>query len=75
MLAPKWERISRVRSRFRKCKPWLRFPQDDDGDDIIQSTKSLAFNHEVLRVVFEVLGLKCATIKSLKREAGACIKT
>ena len=68
LLAPLWERIGRVRDRFRKGKPWLRFPQDEDDAEIVLSTKSLGYNHEVLSALFTTIGLKVASIKFMQRE-------
>lgn len=68
ILAPRWERIARVRNRFRKGNPWLRFPSDEDGEPIVLCTKSLGLNHEVLTTYFTSFGLKSMNIKPLQRE-------
>ena len=68
LLASHWEKIGRVRARFRKGKPWLRFPKDDDESEIMLSTKSLGYNHEVLATYFTTLGLKVASVKYLEKE-------
>ena len=69
ILAPRWERIARVRNRFRKGNPWLRFPEDDQGDPIVLCTKSVGLNHEVLTTYLTTFGLKTMRIDSLEREA------
>ena len=74
ILAPRWERIARVRNRFRKGNPWLRFPSDEDGEPIVLCTKSLGLNHEVLTTYFTSFGLKTMKIKPLEREADMVTK-
>lgn len=74
ILAPRWERIARVRNRFRKGNTWLRFPSDEDGEPIVLCTKSLGLNHEVLTTYFTSFGLKSMNIKPLQREADMVTK-
>ena len=74
VLAPKWEKISRIRRRFRHGNPWLRFPKGAEGDDIVRSTDSISSNYEVLLVMFQCHGLKLQGVHSLKREAGFVTK-
>ena len=70
LLSAKWEKIDRVRSRFRRGAGWLKFAKGDEGDDIVQCTPSLSCNFEVLSVALETCGLKLQSTKALKREAG-----
>ena len=74
ILAPRWERIARVRNRFRKGNPWLRFPTDEEGEPIVLCTKSLGLNHEVLTVYLTNIGMKTMNIKPLEREADMVTK-
>ena len=62
-LALKWEKIQRIRSRFRRGQPWLKFAKRDEGEDIVQCTKSVAYNFETLMAVIQTLGLALVPIK------------
>ena len=55
-------------SSFRKSQPWLRFPEDADGEPVPISTKSLAYNVEVLSTYFSHVGLRTAKVKTLTKE-------
>ena len=68
VLASSWERIERVRRRFRKSQPWLRFPEDADGEPVPISTKSLAYNVEVLSTYFSHVGLRTDKVMTLTKE-------
>lgn len=63
LVALKWEKISRVRARFKRNQPWLKFARTDDDADIVCCTKSLAYNHEVLMVVLQTYGITLLPIK------------
>ena len=76
VLAASLEGIGRVRSRFRKSQPWLRFPVDDEDEElIVQSTKSVGYNHESLTAYYTAFGLKTIGVKTVEREASILSKT
>eukprot|EP00435_Cladocopium_sp_Y103_P064273 s858_g26.t1 len=68
LLAPKWERIARVRSRFRRGATWLKFAKGQEGQDVVQCTASLACNFEVLATALETCGLKLQSVKAMEKE-------
>ena len=68
ILAQKWERIARIRSRFRRGADWLKFAKGVKGDDIVQCTPSLSCNFEVLATALETCGLRLQSVKALEKE-------
>ena len=70
LLAHRWERIGRVRSRFRRNSPWLKFAKGQKGHDVVQCTASLACNFEVLATALETCGLQLQSVKALEKEVG-----
>ncbi|CAE7206141.1 unnamed protein product, partial [Symbiodinium necroappetens] len=53
--AAEWENIPRVRARFRRQTAWLKLSKNDEGDDVVRSTKTLSMNAEV-SALFEKVG-------------------
>lgn len=47
-LAPRWERIGRVRGRFRRNQPWLKLAKGPENHEIVQCTPSIGANYEIL---------------------------
>ena len=72
LLAQKWERIARVRSRVRRGNSWLKFAKGAKGNDVVQCTASLGCNFEVLATALETCGLKLQSVKALEKEALGC---
>ena len=70
LLASRWERIARVRSRFRRGVSWLKYAKGAKNDDIVQCTPSLSCNYEILATALETCGLKLQSVKALEKEAG-----
>ena len=70
ILAQKWERLARIRSRFRRGAGWLKFARGVKGDDIVQCTPTLSCNFEVLATALETCGLKLQSVKALEKEVG-----
>ncbi|CAE7469940.1 unnamed protein product, partial [Symbiodinium microadriaticum] len=72
--AQQWEKISRVRTRFRKQQGWLRWDHDDEGEKVIASTKSLQYNAEIISAILLVNGLQKFTVKTLRKEVRELFK-
>ena len=69
LLAHKWERIARVRSRVRRGNSWLKFAKGAKGNDVVQCSASIGPNFEVLATALETCGLKLQSVKALEKEA------
>ena len=76
-LASKWERLPRVRQRFRKCVPWLRLHLDVDGKTAIPCcTISFKANADIVSCMLQTTGLQKQTVGELKTQASqgaACL--
>ena len=70
LLAHKWERIGRVRSRFRRGSSWLKFAKGHKGHNVVQCTASLGCNFEVLATALETCGLQLQSVKAMEKEVG-----
>ena len=73
-LATKWESLRRVRNRFSKGEPWVKFPPplDEKEDPTKVSTAAVGLNAPSLLCMaehFAVYGGKKIRIKKLQREA------
>lgn len=69
-LAPRWERIGRVRGRFRRNQPWLKLAKGPENHEIVQCTPSIGANYEILASVLEIHGLKLQKVDYLAKEEG-----
>ena len=70
-LAQKWERLVRVRNRFRNGLPWLKLHLSDDGKTPMPATtKSFQNNAEILSVLLQTTGLQKQPVKYLRKQAG-----
>ena len=69
-LAAKWERLPRVRQRFRQCVPWLRLHLDADGTTALpKSTVSFKQNADILSCMLQTSGLQKQSVGELRTEA------
>lgn len=73
LFAKQWERIANVRSRFRRGVHWLKFGVGCNGDPVVAATESLDFNHEILNVILNTVGLDKVAVSMLEKEAWLCI--
>lgn len=65
----KLEQLNRVRGRFRRSQPWLRFPVDDAGKEIPHCIKALVYNHEIISVILREKGTGLIAIDEMQKEA------
>ena len=70
-LATKWERLVRVRARFRQGLPWLKFAKSAENDyDLPATTKSFQYNAEVLSCLLQTSRLAAVKLGPLTKQAG-----
>lgn len=67
--AAEWENIPRVRARFRKQTAWIKIAKNDEGDDVVRSTKTLSMNAEVICAMLYVKGISKVPVAPLRKEA------
>lgn len=65
-LARQLEKLSIVRSRIRKGKPWLREQLTEDGEQVI-GTASLQWNCPILSLLIDHYGLNLQLIPELTK--------
>ena len=68
-LHKRWEKLSVVRTRFRKSKPWLKLQADAGNKDIILDTEALKLNSYVLQETLQHYGMVLQPIPDLTEEA------
>jgi hypothetical protein len=71
-LSSKWERLPRVRQRFRRSADWLKLALAVDGKSkIVACTKSMKANADILSCMLQTHGLERQGVPYLKKEAGS----
>ena len=67
-LHKRWEKLSVVRTRFRRCMPWLKIHADEGKKDIILDTEALKHNSYVLQETIQHYGMVLQPIPDLTKE-------
>ena len=72
-LASKWERLERVRARFRQGQPWLKLQMSADAlRYLLATTKSFQQNAEILSCILQSTGLESQKLGPLTKQARQC---